>query len=202
MSSSSLDLAFWYLGRGTGVVSLVLLTLVVALGIATRSGRPLPGLPRFAVAAVHRNAGLLAVVLLVLHVGTLLLDPVAQLRLLDLVLPFVGSYRPLWLGLGTLGLDMMVALIVTSLLRARIGVRAWRAVHWLAYAAWPVALLHSLGTGTDAGTPWLRAIAAGCLALVAAAVAWRTSTGFSDATGGRRGIGVPAAPHRRPDVLR
>jgi sulfoxide reductase heme-binding subunit YedZ len=172
--------AAWYLARGTGVVSLVLLTVVVALGIATRSGRPAFGLPRFAVAAVHRNASLLAVALLAVHVTTLLFDPYAQLKLVDLVLPFVGTYRPFWLGLGTLGLDLIVALVATSLLRARLGVRAWRAVHWLAYACWPVALLHGLGTGTDAGQLWLRAIAAGCAATVLAGVVWRCSDSFTE----------------------
>ena len=173
--------ALWYLGRGTGAVALLLLTVTVTLGIASRSGRPLLGLPRFAVSAVHRNASLLTVSLLAVHVLTLLADPYAQLELVDLALPFAGTYRPLWLGLGTLGLDLILALVVTSLLRQRIGVWAWRAVHWLAYAAWPVALLHALGTGTDAGQPWLRVLAAGCFAAVLAAVAWRCSERFTEA---------------------
>jgi sulfoxide reductase heme-binding subunit YedZ len=174
--------AAWYLARGTGVVSLILLTVVVALGIAARSGRPAGGLPRFAVTAVHRNASLLAVALLSIHVGALLVDPYAQLRLVDIGLPFVGAYRPVWQGLGTLALDLVAALVVTSLLRHRLGLRAWRAVHWLAYAAWPAALLHGLGNGTDAGRLWLRAIAAGCAVAVAAAVAWRCSTTFTERT--------------------
>jgi methionine sulfoxide reductase heme-binding subunit len=172
--------ALWYLGRGTGVVSLILLTVVVALGIASRSGRPAFGLPRFAVAAVHRNASLLAVTLLVVHVVTLLFDPYAQLRIVDLVLPFDGAYRPFWLGLGTLAFDLVIALVVTSLLRQRLGVKAWRAIHWLAYAAWPVALLHGLGTGTDSGTAWLRVTAACCAAVALAAVGWRLSSGFTE----------------------
>lgn len=174
--------ALWYLGRGSGVVSLVLLTIVVALGIATRSGRPLPGLPAFAVAAVHRSAALLSVAFLGVHVGTLLFDPYAQLKLVDLVLPFAGTYRPFWLGLGTLGLDLILALVVTSLLRERIGIRTWRAIHWTAYASWPVALAHALGTGTDAGRVWMWAIAGSCLAAVAAAVGWRVSAGFDRTT--------------------
>jgi methionine sulfoxide reductase heme-binding subunit len=172
--------SLWYLARGSGAVSLVLLTAVVALGIASRSGRPAFGLPRFAVGAVHRNAGLLSVVLLGIHVTTLLADPYAQLRLVDLVLPFAGAYRPVWLGLGTLGLDLIVALVATSLLRHRLGVRAWRAVHWLAYAAWPVAFLHGLGTGTDAESGWMLAIDAVCLAAVVAAVGWRLTAGFAE----------------------
>jgi sulfoxide reductase heme-binding subunit YedZ len=172
--------ALWYLARGTGVVSLILLTVVVALGIGNRSGRALFGLPRFGVALVHRNAALLAVALLAVHVTTLMFDPYAQLKLVDLVVPFAGTYRPFWLGLGTLGLDLILALVVTSLLRHRMGRRSWRAVHWLAYAAWPIALVHGLGTGTDAGDLWLRAIAGLCLVAVLAAVGWRVSERFCE----------------------
>jgi methionine sulfoxide reductase heme-binding subunit len=172
--------ALWYVGRGTGLASLLLLTVVVALGIATRSGRAIFGLPRFAVAAVHRSASLTAVVFLLTHVGTLYFDPYAQLRLVDFVVPFTGSYRPFWLGLGTVGLDLIAALVVTSLLRHRIGLRTWRAVHWLAYLSWPVALSHALGNGTDNGTWWLRALAAGCTLAVLGAVGWRVSERFQE----------------------
>lgn len=167
--------ALWFLGRGTGVVSLVMLTIVMTLGVATRRSRPAFGLPRFAVTAVHRSASLLAVTLLAVHVGTLMFDPYAQLKLVDTVVPFLGTYRPFWLGMGTLGLDVMAALVVTSLLRQRLGHRSWRAVHWLAYAAWPVALAHSLGTGTDAGTGWFRLVAVACIAAVGGALTWRLS---------------------------
>lgn len=170
--------ALWYLARGTGVVSLVLLTVVVVLGVGSRAGRPVFGLPRFAVATVHRNASLLAVALLAIHVLTLFFDPYAQLRFVDLVVPFAGAYRPVWLGLGTLGLDLIVALVATSLLRRRLGVTAWRAVHWLAYLAWPVALLHGLGTGTDRGSLWLWAVAVSCAAAVVSALGWRLSDRF------------------------
>jgi sulfoxide reductase heme-binding subunit YedZ len=172
--------ALWYVGRGTGVASLLLLTVVVALGIATRSGRAVLGLPRFAVAAVHRTASLMAVVFLLIHVGSLYFDPYAQLHIMDLVVPFTGAYRPLWLGLGTVGLDLIAALVVTSLLRNRIGRRTWRAVHWLAYLSWPVALLHALGNGTDSGTGWLRTIAAGCTVAVFGAIGWRASERFQE----------------------
>jgi len=172
--------ALWYLGRGTGIVSLVLLTLVVALGVGSRSGRELFGLPRFAVALVHRNAALFSVALLAVHVTTLLFDPYAQLRLVDLLAPFTSAYRPLWIGLGALGLDLIVALVATSLLRHRLGRRTWRAIHWLAYAAWPVAGLHAIGSGTDNGSPWMWLLAGVCAAAVLAAVLWRASDHFAE----------------------
>jgi sulfoxide reductase heme-binding subunit YedZ len=176
--SATLTSSFWYLSRGTGLVTLLLLTLVVALGIATRSGRPLPGLPRFAVAAVHRSASLLTLVFLGIHVGTLMFDKYAQLKLIDLVVPFAGTYRPLWLGLGTVASDLLIALVVTSLLRSRLGPRTWRGIHWAAYAAWPVALFHGLGTGTDNGQLWMWLAAAVSIFTVVLSVAWRLSETF------------------------
>jgi sulfoxide reductase heme-binding subunit YedZ len=165
--------ALWYFGRGFGVSALVLFTVVVVLGVVTRAGRPLPGLPRVAVTTVHRTASLAALLFLGLHVGTLLLDPYSQLRLTDVVLPFLAHYRPLWQGLGTLALDLAVVLVVSSLLRHRLGLRAWRAVHWAAYACWPLAVAHAVGTGTDRGSGWLILTVAGCVLAVAGAVCWR-----------------------------
>ena len=164
----------WYLSRGTGAITLVLLSASVILGI-TGSMRWRLGArtPRFVVDGLHRNVSLLVVVLLTAHVVTALLDPFAHLRVLDAVVPLASSYRPLWLGLGALALDLLIALIATSALRARLGLRAWRAVHWAAYACWPVAVLHGLGTGTDARTTWLEALTAACVAGVVAAVAAR-----------------------------
>jgi sulfoxide reductase heme-binding subunit YedZ len=170
--------ALWDFARGSGVVALVLLTASVVLGVTTRSGRPAAGLPRFAVTELHRNVSLLSGVFMVLHVGLLLLDPYAQLRLFDVLLPFVGNYRPFFQGLGTVSFDLLAALVVTSLLRHRIGRRTWRAVHWAAYGLWPVALVHALGTGTDSGSPWFLALAATCVAVVFGVLGWRVSERF------------------------
>jgi sulfoxide reductase heme-binding subunit YedZ len=173
----------------------------VVLGIGSRAGRPAFGLPRFAVALVHRNAALLATVTLTIHVVTLFFDPYAQLKLVDLVVPFAGTYRPLWLGLGTLAFDLFIGLMVTGLLRNRIGPRVFRVVHWLAYATWPLAFFHSLGTGTDSGTVWLRTTAVICAAMVVTAVAWRCAPGF-DRPGDRRPRRVTAAPATRLEAIR
>jgi sulfoxide reductase heme-binding subunit YedZ len=121
---------------------------------------------------------MMAVAFLAIHVLTLWLDPQAELRLVDLLLPFDASYRPLWMGLGTLGLDLMAAVFVTSLLRQRIGVRVWRAVHWLAYLSWPVAVLHTVGTGTDRATWWLVGLTGLSIAAVGVAVIWRLGAEF------------------------
>jgi sulfoxide reductase heme-binding subunit YedZ len=171
--------ALWALGRGTGVVALVMFTLAMVIGIAARSGRPLPGLGRFGTSDLHRTAALTGTGLIAVHVTSLLADPYAQLKLVDLVVPFLATYRPLWLGLGTLAVDTLVVVTVVSLLRQRLGPRTFRIVHWATYALWPVALLHALGSGTDAGSVWFRALAVGCTAAVVAAIGWRIAPSYA-----------------------
>jgi sulfoxide reductase heme-binding subunit YedZ len=165
-------MAGWYLARGTGAATLVLLTLTLVLGVVNVRRWAPAGLQRFVVDDLHRTLGLLVVVLLGIHVASSVLDEYVAISAVDAVVPFVGSYRPLWLGLGALSLDLLAALIVTSLLRARIGVRAWRAVHWVAYACWPIAVAHGIGMGTDA-SGWLLWLTLACVALVGVALTAR-----------------------------
>lgn len=165
--------ALWALGRGTGIVALIMFTITMVLGIVTRSGRAVPGLGRFGVADVHRTAALTGTGLIALHMGSLFFDPYAQLKLVDFIFPFLGAYKPLWLGLGTLAVDLLVVVTVVSLLRHRVGPRAFKAVHWLTYVLWPLALVHSLGNGTNAASSWFLGIVAGCSTAVGIAVIWR-----------------------------
>ncbi|WP_431245661.1 ferric reductase-like transmembrane domain-containing protein [Leifsonia xyli] len=176
----------WAFGRASGVVSLLLFTASVLLGILTRSGRPLPGLPRFSVSLVHRNVSLLAVVFLVLHVGTLLFDSYAKLNPIDLVVPFLGSFQPFWQGLGTVAFDLVVAIVLTGLLRRRIGQRVFRFIHWFTYAMWPIAVLHAIGNGTNGTSGWFLVLVAGSALLVLIAVIWRVSSGFEEYARTRR----------------
>jgi DMSO/TMAO reductase YedYZ heme-binding membrane subunit len=179
----------WYLSRGTGVVSLLLLTAAVVLGVAG----PLRARPRVLLAGFHRNLPLLAIAFVVAHVLTTVADGYAPIGVKDAILPFLSPYRPVWLGLGTVAFDLLLALVATSLLRARIGLRGWRAVHWLAYLSWPVALMHGLGTGTDGRSGWLLVLVAACAVTVAAAVVLRlVRTPGID--GGRRLAGLGAVP--------
>ncbi|GAA1448824.1 ferric reductase-like transmembrane domain-containing protein [Leifsonia poae] len=176
----------WAFGRASGIIALVLFTVTLLLGIVTRSGRPLPGLPRFSVSLVHRNASLLAVVFLVLHVGTLLFDSYAKLNPVDLVLPFVGAFKPFWQGLGTVAFDLVIAVVVTGLLRSRIGHRAFRFVHWFTYAMWPIAVLHGIGNGTNGLDRWFLVLAIGSTVIVGAAIIWRLSAGYLETSAARR----------------
>lgn len=170
----------WYLTRATGVVALLLLTASVALGVLDVNRYSSPRWPRFLLDAVHRNISLLSVVFLALHVITTVLDSFAHISILAAFIPFVSSYRPFWLGLGAVALDLLLALMITSLLRRRFGFTAWRATHWLAYACWPIALLHGLGTGSDVKSGWLLAITIGCVLVAIAAVCLRVVRGWPD----------------------
>jgi predicted ferric reductase len=177
--SATFTAALWDLGRGSGIAALVMLTVSVALGILGRSGRTALGLGRFGLNELHRTAALTGVGLVVVHLVSLFFDPYAQLRLVDMALPFLGSYRPFWLGLGTLAVDLLLVITVVSLLRQRVGPRVFRAVHWATYALWPVALTHAFGTGTDATTLWMDLVGLSCVAGVVGAVGWRTSESFA-----------------------
>jgi sulfoxide reductase heme-binding subunit YedZ len=76
-------------------------------------------------------------------------------------------------GMGALALDLLIAVMATSLLRRHIGRRAWRLVHWSTWALWPVALAHALGSGTDVGSGWALGIVVTSVAMVLAAMVWR-----------------------------
>ncbi len=166
--------AYWYLTRSTGAVALLLLTVSVALGVADVRRFSSPAWPRFVVDGLHRYASLLAVIFVVLHVITSVLDGFAPISLTAAIIPFVSSYRPFWLGLGAVSFDLLIAIVLTSILRARVSHRAWRATHWLAYACWPIALVHTFGTGSDARSAWLIILSAACVIAVALAVFSRT----------------------------
>jgi hypothetical protein len=173
LAASNNGKELWYLTRGSGAVALLLLTVSILLGVMNSTRWRSTRWPRFLVFGLHRNITLLALAFTVVHVVTTIVDAFAPIGLLDAFIPFLSPYRPFWLGMGTVAFDLLLALIVTSLFRRRIGMRAWRLVHWLAYASWPVALLHSFGTGSDARTGWLAALGVVCGLTVLASVLWR-----------------------------
>ncbi len=183
--------ALWYATRGAGVVSLLILTTIVVLGVAGVTRWKSTRWPRFVVAGLHRNLSLLALVFIAFHVLSTVADGYAPISLLNAVLPFSSSYRPVWLGLGAVAFDLLLALSITSMVRRRIGYSRWRAVHWLAYASWPVALVHGLGTGTDARVGWMQILTVVCVGLVVAAVLWRV--GSPGTSAGVRPAAVVAA---------
>ncbi|HLG68663.1 MAG TPA: ferric reductase-like transmembrane domain-containing protein [Acidimicrobiales bacterium] len=165
--------AVWYLTRSSGIVAFVLLTAATVLGVVASVGWTSERWPRFASQTLHRNLSLFCLVLVGLHVVTTVGDGYVPIRLVDAVVPFAQSYRPVWVGLGTLAFDLLVAVALTSALRRRIGYRSWRAVHWLAYLSWPIAAFHELGSGTDVHLAPIEALNVVCIAAVVGAGLWR-----------------------------
>ena len=182
--------AMWYLTRSTGLVSLVLLSATVFLGIVSSVGWTTERWPRFLSQAVHRNLSLLCLSLIAVHVVTTVADGYVPIGYLDAVVPFHTPYRPLWVGLGALAFDLLIAVGITSGLRRRIGVRAWRGVHWLAYLCWPIAVLHGLGSGSDTRLSVALAVEVICVVAVVGAAAWRLLTGRARSVWWRVGAGA------------
>ena len=159
----------WYLTRGTGAVAMILLTAGVVLGVMTTARLQTLRLPRFLVSGLHRNLTLLAVAFLVVHIVSTVLDGFVPIGLKDAFLPFLSGYRPVWLGLGAVAFDLLLALIITSLARARIGVRAWRgftgSLRRRGGSARP-----RPAPGTTLGPGWLGVLAVACTGAVASRV--------------------------------
>jgi predicted ferric reductase len=177
----------WFLSRATGIVAFILLTVTVVLGIMTSLRWQSRSIPRFVVEYVHRNVTVLVLALIAIHVGTVVLDGFAPIGWLAAVIPFTSPYRPIWLSLGALGFDLLLAVAVTSWLRHRVGFRVWRFLHWSAYASWLVVLIHAFGTGTDTREGWALLIEGGCAAAVIVAVWLRVGAEWEQHTRVRAG---------------
>lgn len=187
MSSTSL----WYTTRASGLVALVLFTLTMVLGITTTTRARSGNWPGFAHQELHRRVSMMAVVFLGFHILTSVMDTYVNIGWAAVVVPFASAYGRFWIGVGTIALDLMLAVFITSLLRARLRPGTWRAVHWLAYLSWPVALAHAFGIGTDAGARWVILLGATCVASVTAALAWRLRSVSRQSAARTAGAAVP-----------
>jgi sulfoxide reductase heme-binding subunit YedZ len=201
MNSTSL----WYTTRATGIVGLVLLTLSMVLGLVTTNRARARNWPGFVQQEMHRRISMMAVVFLAIHVLTSILDTFVSISWWTIIVPFSSSYGRFWVGLGTISLDLMLAVFVSSLLRTRISPGSWRAIHWVAYLSWPIALAHTFGIGTDAGEGWVIILAVACILAVGVAFGWRLRVtahhtgqqGLQAAPGAARSL-APAVTTRGP----
>jgi DMSO/TMAO reductase YedYZ heme-binding membrane subunit len=202
MNGITATTAPWFASRATGVVALLLLTGVMVLGVlVNRQGR-LPGLPKFAVTGLHRNLSLLAVAFTAIHVLTAVIDTFVSIPLTSAVIPFTSGYEGFWLGLGAIASDIMLALIITSLLRRHLSRGVWRAVHWLAYVSWPVAFLHSVYSSKDLQHGPLLVFAIFCALAVVAAVVWRLAAAAREVPRAQRVRALMSGSAGRPPAGR
>lgn len=176
----------WFLNRGTGVVLLAVLSASMVLGVLALGGRAAGDgggrLPRFVTQSLHRNLALGSVLLVIAHATTAVVDEYVDIRWWQALVPFGASYEPLWLGLGTFSLDLMVAVSLTSLLRGRMRVGTWKLVHLTSWLAWAIGVVHGVGIGTDlrsvdAWTTWAALPSAVSVVVVLLALGWRLTAG-------------------------
>jgi predicted ferric reductase len=165
--------ALWYATRGSGAVTLILLSLSFLLGVVTLVGWSSKRLSMLVLQLLHRNVSLLVLVFLAIHIVTTVADSYAPIHWIDAVVPFNSPYRTLWLGLGTIATDLLLAIIISSLLRVRIGAKTWRAIHYSSYLVWPLSAVHGWKTGSDRHHAWMLWVDAITLVLAAGAVVWR-----------------------------
>jgi sulfoxide reductase heme-binding subunit YedZ len=184
LTSSPID---WYAARAAGIAAYIMLTTVVALGLALASrapGRRWRRWPMFAVEDVHRTGGLLVGTFIALHVATIAVDSFMPFTITQLAVPLAAGYRPIWTALGIVSAELLLALAITDRYRGRLGFRRWRMAHYANFAVWGAATLHGIGTGTDRNAPWMLAVYAVSVVLVGGLTVWRMAS--------RRGVAVSA----------
>jgi DMSO/TMAO reductase YedYZ heme-binding membrane subunit len=187
----------WYASRATGVVALLLLTAVMLLGLLVTRDKRLPGLPRFAVSGLHRNVSLLATAFVAVHVLTAVMDGYVTIPLTAAVVPLTSPYERFWLSVGAVSFDLMIASVITSLLRRHLSRRAWRGIHLTAYVCWPVAWLHSVFSSKDLQQGPLLVIGIGCALAVVGAALWRVTQAGKDVPRAERVGLLMAAVHSK-----
>jgi len=187
----------WYASRATGVVALLLLTAVMVIGVLVTRQKQLPGLPRFAVSGLHRNISLLATAFVVVHVLFAITDGYVTIPISAAVVPFTSSYERFWLSVGAVAFDLMLASVITSLLRRHLSRKAWRGIHLTAYLCWPIAWFHSVFASKDMRGGLLFIIAIACAVAVVAAVVWRLNEADKDVPRAERVGLLMSAVHGR-----
>ncbi len=144
-----MDKVTWYVARASGIVAwaLVLTTIVWGLLLATKvlGRKPSPAW----LLSLHRYLGALTVAFVGVHVGAILLDSYISFGITDVLVPFTGSWHPVAVAWGIVGMYLLVAIEITSLLRHRMSNRAWHAVHLLSYLLFATTTVHMLTAGTD-----------------------------------------------------
>jgi len=144
----------WDIARAGGFVAFALLTVAVCLGLAVSLRLTSSRWPRFVTNDLHQYLTVLAIAFLAVHITGVVLDPYAHISLVQAIIPFSASWRPLPLSLGIVAFELMIALWLSSRFRARIGYHAWRRLHYLTFAVFVAALLHGMYSGTDSQQPW------------------------------------------------
>lgn len=167
---------WWYLARASGIVAWLMLTASVLWGVVLASDAiPARG-RRVRRLGMHRWLAGLTLVFIAGHLGALLADRAAHIRVLELAVPYVGSWRPTAIALGVIALWLIVAVEVTALLSRRLSRRWWRDIHIAGYGVFWAATIHGALAGSDATKPLYQVTAIAAVALSVFAVSYRLLT--------------------------
>jgi DMSO/TMAO reductase YedYZ heme-binding membrane subunit len=149
----------WVAERATGLTALALLTLSTFLGTVVSAGWSSRRFPEVRAVSLHRNIALLTLAFLVVHVFGAIADQYVEVPLSSALIPFTSTYKTVWVGLGTLAFDLLLALLITSVLRDRINAGLWRLIHDFTYVCWGLATVHALAAGFERGLTFTIAVA-------------------------------------------
>ena len=163
----------WYTTRATGIVALILFTLVVSLGtfVANRIGGTYVG--RFELNELHRSVSIIAVIFLVIHITSTVVDSYVPTGWISILVPMTSPYKRLAIGLGAIAFDLILAVWISSLLKVRIANSTWRFIHWFSWLAFITAVVHTFLAGTDSRRGIGLIVVCACAAIVAGAAVWR-----------------------------
>lgn len=163
----------WYVARSAGIVSWGLLALSVIWGLAL-STRALGRKPRANwLLDLHRFLGGLAVIFVAVHLVGLAFDHWVDIGLRQMLVPFTSNWNPLAVSWGVVGLYLLLAIELTSLVRNRIPKRFWKGIHLTSYGLYVIATVHMFTAGTDAGSKYLQWAAVGATAVIIFFTAYR-----------------------------
>jgi sulfoxide reductase heme-binding subunit YedZ len=194
---------FWITSRAAGAAAMLLASASVAVGLMMSSKRKDSN--KRDLRAIHEALSLITLAMVALHGLSLLGDGFFHPGLSGIAIPFVGSYRPIWTGIGIIAGYGLAVLGLTYYLRDRIGAARWRRLHRLTAVFWVLAIAHTVGAGSDTGQLWFLAVS-GALVLPAAlllALRWLGRAAESDsARDSRDGPGLPPDRPSTPSPAR
>ena len=168
MSASLWGQVTWDVARAGGMVAYVLLTLSMVLGLALSVRWQRPLWPRLLTNELHSFVTLLSLVFIGVHVAAVWLDPFTRFGWRDIFVPMASSSRTVWMTIGIVGAYLMLAVWISSQLRARIGHALWRRLHGLTFAVYLLSTVHGLWTGTDSKHVWALELYTASIVLVGA----------------------------------
>jgi predicted ferric reductase len=148
--------AWWYVTRASGLTAYFLLWLSMLWGLVIPSKIFQSFMDGAFSYDFHEFLSLLGLGFVALHVIVLLFDKFLSFNILQILIPFIDSYRPFWVGLGILGFYFFLLVTVTFYLRKLIGSQAFRSIHTISLLGYLSATLHGLFAGTDSALPFTK----------------------------------------------